>query len=124
MPDPRDLTLATLAVFVIIGHIFSGCRAGGWLLGSPSRLKHALFWALPLVVAGLSAFLMWLAGMEKAPFVLAACFLPLFYVQQVLLWGFVFRCRRCGVVDVRWRHWWRKGAHWCPRCGTPYINGR
>ena len=49
----------------------------------------------------------------------------LFYFFHFLLWGYVFRCVKCGAtVFIDDRTWWRKGVFWCPGCKRPYINGK
>lgn len=124
MIPPAETILTVVGLTLILCYLFASYPVGAWLLGSPRPLAHGAFWILPAIVAGCCAFLMDI-GERITDILSMALFTALIlYFLQVLVYGAVFRCKRCGAVEMHCRWWWRRGVHWCKNCGTPYINGK
>jgi hypothetical protein len=109
-------------------------QLGRVFLGSVSLPLRVLYWALPVlviaVVTGIAKVALWfgLPTIHADAGVLfvaqAAALLPICYLAEALTWGYIFRCKRCGIVRSTYRVWWRRGVYQCPGCACSYFKGQ
>jgi hypothetical protein len=104
------------------------------LLGSTRSSLQRLYWLCPWLVLALLAFIGTLA-LRFAPLgahltvsthlvVPAAVIILVGYIAQILAWGYIFRCSRCGTARSTYRVWWRTGIYRCPNCTRSYVKGK